>query len=263
MTTMDVRVTTAGVLRSEWTKFRSLRSTYWTLIITVVLTIGFGAIVSAVQAAHWPNAGPGERASFNPVMPSLAGTFFGQLGIGVLGVLLISGEYSTGMIRATMTAVPKRLPVLWSKLAVFTGVVAVAAFASTFIAFFVGQSILSSQHIQTTLGQDHALRRVAGAALYLIVIGALSMALGALVRNTAAGISALVALVFVLPILAEALPANWTRHIGPYLPANAGQALWGDNDTAHLAPWTGFGVLCAYAVAAVVIAAYLLNRRDT
>lgn len=162
-----------------------------------------------------------------------------------------------------MTAVPKRLPVLWAKLAVFTVTVAVAAFLTTFVAFFVGQELLSSQHIQTTLGQDHPLRRVAGAALYLIVIGILGMALGALLRNTAAGISTLVALIFVLPILANALPSNWTRHILPYMPANAGQALWGDRDVTQLAPWTGFGVMCAYAVAAIALAAYTRQRRDT
>ncbi|HVX42292.1 MAG TPA: hypothetical protein VHC49_00305 [Mycobacteriales bacterium] len=263
MTTMDVRVTTAGVLRSEWTKFRSLRSTYWTLIITVIVSIGLGVIVSAVQASQWPHASPGERAGFDPVMSSLAGTMLGQLGVGVLGVLLISGEYSTGMIRATMTAVPMRLPVLWSKLAVFTAVITVAAFTVTLVAFFSGQALLSSQHIQTTLGHGDALRRVIGAALYLIVIGILGMALGALWRNTAAGISTLAGLVFVLPILAEALPSSWGRNILPYMPANAGQSLWAKPDTAHLAPWTGFAVLCAYAVAAVAVAAFLLHRRDT
>jgi len=259
---IGARVTTAGVLRSEWTKIRSLRSTYWTIIVTVVVSIGFGAIVSAVQAANWPHASPGDKASFHPVMASLGGIYFGQLGIGVLGVLLVSGEYSTGMIRATLTAVPKRLPVLWAKLAVFSAVTAVAAFLTSFIAFFVGQALLSRQHIGTSLGQSPALRDVVGAALYIIVIGILGMALGALLRNTAAGISTLVGLVFLLPILAEALPSSWTRHILPYMPANAGQALWTDGDVAHLAPWTGFGVLCAYAAAAIALAAYGLMRRD-
>jgi ABC-2 type transport system permease protein len=258
----ELRVTPARVLLSEWTKFRSLRSSYITLLAAVVLTIGLGALVTAVQANHWPHASIEDKASFNPISSSLLGVNISQLAVGVLGVLLVSGEYTTGMIRSTLSAVPKRLPVLWAKLVVFAAIVAVAAVISTLVAFFVGQSLLSSQHIQASFSSPGAPRMIFGAALYLVVVGVIGMALGALLRNTAAGISTLVALFFVLPPILEAFPKNWVKHIQPYLPANAGEALWSHPDTAHLAPWNGFGVMCIWAVVAVVAGAWRLRRDD-
>lgn len=257
-----VRVTQARVLHGEWTKFRTLRSTYITVFVAVVLGVGVAAISAAVTANHWPHADLRDKLTFNAVSTSLNGIYLAQLALGVLGVLLVTGEYSTGMIKATLTAVPKRLPVLWAKLAIYTAVTAVAAFAISFASFFVGQELLSSQHIQTTLTTPPALRMVVGAALYLLVVGILAVAIGALTRNSAGGISAWVAVFFVIPPIFLALPDSFSKHIAPYLPAESGQALWTRNLTTSLAPWVGFGVLCAWTVAAVVAAAITLRRRD-
>ena len=203
-----MKVTQARVVRSEWTKFRSLRSTNITLLVSVVLTVGLGALISAVTASHWATASPGDRAGFNAVVTSLNGVNISQLAVGVLGVLLISGEYATGMIRASLTAVPKRLPVLWAKLGVFAGIVAAVSVASAFAAFFLGQSLLASKHLGVSISSPDALRMVVGAGAYLVLVGVIGMALGGLLRNTAAGISSLVALFFVIPPLLNLLPAS-------------------------------------------------------
>ena len=194
-----LRVTQPRVLLSEWTKFRSLRSTMWTLLTAVVLTIGIGALFSAVTANQYHTFSAADKASFSPITTSLNGILFSQLAIGVLGVLLISGEYSTGMIRSSLTAVPRRLPVLWAKLGVFAGVAFAVMLVTSFVSFFVGQALLSSHHLGVSISAPNALRDVIGAALYVTVAGIIGMTLGALMRNTAAGISTMVAVFFVLP----------------------------------------------------------------
>ncbi|MGI8680213.1 MAG: ABC transporter permease [Jatrophihabitans sp.] len=257
-----MKVTQARVIVSEWTKFRSLRSTLITLAVSVVLTIGLGTLISGVTASHFNHLDPGERAHFNAVVTSLNGVHISQLAVGVLGVLLISGEYATGMIRASLTAVPRRLPVLWAKLAVFAGVVGVVSIVSTFIAFFLGQAMLSGKHIDVTIGSPHALRMVIGAGVYLVLVGLIGMALGGLLRNTAAGISSLVALFFVIPPVLDLLPKSWADNIGPYLPSNAGEAFWAHPDGAHLSAIAGLLVLCAWTAAAIAAAAARLRAHD-
>jgi ABC-2 type transport system permease protein len=257
-----MKVTQARVIKSEWTKFRSLRSTLITLLVSVALTVGLGALISAVTASHWAQASPADRADFNAVVTSLNGVNISQLAVGVLGVLLISGEYATGMIRASLTAVPKRLPVLWAKLGVFAAVVGVLSVISTFAAFFLGQSLLSSKNLNVSISSPNALRMVLGAAVYLVLVGIIGMALGGLFRNTAAGISSLVAVFFVIPPILGLLPKSWSDHIGPYLPSNAGEAFWGHPTGSHLAALTGLLVLCGWAAAAVVAAAIRLKQRD-
>src|SRR6266566_5175322 len=197
-----LRVTQPRVLLSEWTKFRSLRSTVWTLLTAVVLTIGIGALFSAVSASQYHTFSPADRATFSPISTSLDGMMFAQLAIGVLGVLLISGEYSTGMIRSSLTAVPRRLPVLWAKLGVFAGVVFAVMLVTSFVSFFVGQALLSSHHLGVSISAPNALRDVIGAALHVTLAGILGMPLAALLRNTAAGTSTTVAVFFVLPPVA-------------------------------------------------------------
>ena len=259
-----LRVTQLRVLASEWTKLRSLRSTMWTMVAAVVLTVGIGALFSAVTANQYHTFSIADKASFNPITTSLNGTLFSQLAIGVLGVLLITGEYSTGMIRYSLTAVPRRLPVLWAKLGVFAGLAFLLMLITDFVSFFVGQALLSSHHLGVAISSPNALRDVIGAALYVTVAGIIGMALGTLMRNTAAGISTMVAVFFVLPPVADLLPHSWSSHFVQYLPSNAGEVLYGGaNGLAHpLAPWTGFGVLCAYAVVLIGFAAWRLRRVD-
>ncbi|MDT4961485.1 MAG: type transport system permease protein [Pseudonocardiales bacterium] len=257
-----MKVTQWRVIKSEWTKFRSLRSSVITLLVAVLLTIGLGALISGVVAAHWADAKPDERASFHALDTSLSGIGIAQLAIGVLGVLLLSGEYSTGMIRSSLTAVPRRLAVLWAKISVFAGVVGIVSIASAFGAFFLGQSLLSSEHISVSITSPDALRMVFGAGVYMVLVGIIGMALGGLLRNTAAGISSLVAMFFVIPPVLGLLPSSIADRVGPYLPSNAGQAFWTHATGTHLSALAGFAVLCAWAAAAVAAAALRMKRAD-
>jgi ABC-2 type transport system permease protein len=256
-------VTQARVLLSEWTKLRSLRSTVFSMLAAVVFIIGLAVLVPSVTVAHWPPRNPGEAASFDPTSRSLAGIFLAQLAIGVLGVLLISGEYATGMIRATLAAVPTRLPVLWAKTVVFATTTLVVTVPAVLAAFLIGQSILKGKNLQTSLGDSGVLRAVIGAALYLTVIGILGLGLGALLRNTAAAISTLFGILFVLPIIVRFLPSSWSDPIDKYLPSTLGEGITRVHaDPAALSPWGGFALFCGYAAVVLVGAAVMLRRRD-
>jgi ABC-2 type transport system permease protein len=259
-----LKVTQARVLVSEFTKFRTLRSTLWTLLVAVVLEIGISALFSAVTASQYHTFSPADRASFNPVSVSLGGMMFAVVAFGVLGVLMISGEYSTGMIRSSLTAVPRRLPVLWGKLAVFAGVIFSVSLVASFISFFLGQALLNSHQLGVSIAAPGALRSVIGAALYVTVAGMIGVALGALFRNTAAGIATFAGIFFVIPPLTGLLPASISDHLTQYLPSYAGEAVWGGarGVTDALSPWTGFALLCGYAAVLIAAAAVRLRRVD-
>jgi ABC-2 type transport system permease protein len=259
-----LKVTQARVLVSEFTKFRTVRSTVWTLLVAVVLMIGISALFSAVTASQYHTFSPADRATFNPVSVSLGGIMFAVVAFGVLGVLMISGEYSTGMIRSSLTAVPRRLPVLWGKLAVFAGVIFSISLVASFISFFLGQALLNSHHLGVSVAAPGALRSIIGAALYVTVAGMIGVALGALFRNTAAGIATFAGIFFVIPPLTQLLPASISDHLSQYLPSYAGEAVWGGarGITDALSPWTGFALLCAYAAVLIAAAALRLRRVD-
>ena len=259
-----LKVTQGRVLQSEWTKFRSLRSTIYTLMTAVVLMIGIGALFSAVNANQYHTMSAADKAAFNPISTSLTGIAFAVVAFGVLGVLMMSGEYSTGMIRASLTVVPRRLPVLWAKLAVFAGAIFSISLVASFISFFIGQALLSSHHLNVAITAPGALRSVIGAALYVTVAGMIGVALGTLFRNTAAGIATFAAVFFVIPPLTGLLPASVSSHLAPYLPSNAGEAVWGGAVNVHnaLSPWTGFALLCGYAVVLIGAGAWRLRRAD-
>src|SRR6266700_2415921 len=259
-----LKVTQARVLLSEFTKFRSLRSTMYTLLTAVALMIGIGALFSAVTASQYHTFSAADRAAFNPAATSLQGTVFAVVAFGVLGVLLMSGEYTTGMIRSSLAAVPRRLPVLWGKLAVFAGTIFSVSLVASFISFFLGQALLSGHHLGVAITTPGALRSVIGAALYVTVAGLIGVALGTLFRNTAAGIATFAGVFFVVPPLAGLLPASVGNHLSPYLPSNAGEVLWGGTHGVSnaLSPWTGFALLCGYAVVLIGAAAWRLRRAD-
>jgi hypothetical protein len=257
------RVTLPRVIRSEWTKFWTVRSTYWTLFVAGILTIGFPLLAATIISSHWGQRSPGDRAHFNPLNPALIGSQIAQLAIAVLGVLFITSEYSTGMIRATLTAVPKRLPVLWAKTVVFGTVALAFALPAVLIAFFATQSILSRHHASFSWHHPGVARAVIGAALYLVVTAVMSLGIGTIVRNTAAGISTFAAIFFVLPPLMDVLPSSWNNAISPYLPSNAGRAIIQlHGGSGSLRPWPGFRLFVAYAVVALVAGALVLKRRD-
>jgi ABC-type transport system involved in multi-copper enzyme maturation permease subunit len=256
-------VTLGRVIRSEWTKLWSLRSTRWSLLVAFVAQAGLGVLVAVVTMSRWDRLGLGERLHFSSIDRSLAGYHIAQLAIGVLGVLVISGEYSTGQIRSSLMAVPKRLPVLWAKILTFAAVTFVLMLLASLIGFFAAQAIFTQHHVNVSLGHPGAMRAVIGNVLYMTATGVLCTALGAIVRATAGGISAFVALLFVLPGIVEILPSDVANSISPYLPSNAGavvaQAVRGSHS---LSPWGGFALFCCYTAVAVIVAAYLLRRRD-
>jgi ABC-2 type transport system permease protein len=266
--TQTGRVTQMRVALSEWTKFRSLRSTRYTLLAGIGMTIAFAIIPALINASRWSTMSLGDKLTFNPLESSLIGVNLAQLAIGVLGVLVITGEYSTGMIRSTFAAVPKRLPVLWAKAGVFGAVTLILSVPAMLIAFFSAQAILAGHSL---FGHDIALsisdpgiaRAVVGGALYLTLAGLFGLGLGAILRNTAGGISAFAGVLFVIPPLMNVLPTSWNNAISPYLPSNAGQAIMHIGNPAHtLGPWTGLALFAAYTALTITAAAFLLKRRD-
>jgi len=258
-------VTQARVVVSEWTKLHSLRSTRWSLGVAVLLTIAFPVLFAAVTSSHWGSMSAHERSDRHPLDIALAGVNVSQLAIAVLGVLVITGEYSTGMIRASFTAVPKRLPVLWAKLGVYAVVSFLLVLPPVVIAFFASQAILSRHHIlQISFGHGGVARAVIGGAVYLMLVGIFALAIGAIVRNTAGGIAVFAAVFFVIPPLLNVLPTSWNNAISPYLPDSAGRAIFSLTHGAHsLAPGPGAALFVGYTALAIAIAAVLLVRRDT
>lgn len=256
MTTAAIRVTQARVVTSEWIKLRSLRSTVLTLTASVVMIAGLGVLFCVLQPAN-------EHVG-DPTSLSLDGVYLAQLAIGVLGVLLITGEYSTGFIRASMSAVPRRLPVLWAKLGVFALVALVTSTVAAFAAFLGGQAMLTvNHHAGASLSDPGVLRAVFGAGLYLAAVGLMGMALGFIVRNTAGAISVLFGLLILVPIAAQALPLSWFTRVYPYLPSRAGQAIMLTHSAGlGLSPWHGYGLFLGYTAALIALAAVLLRRRD-
>jgi hypothetical protein len=251
------------VFRSEWTKLYSLRSTRYALLATAVMTIGFSIIASAVTVSRWTTMSVADKATFDPLATSLLGVRFGVLAIGVLGVLLIAGEYTTGMIRSTMTAVPRRLPVLWGKTVVYALVALAVTIPAALIAFFAGQAILSGHHIQIAFSHAGVARAVLLAPVFLTLVGVFAMGLGAILRSTAAGIATFAGVMYVVPPLISILPSSISNSIDPYLPSNAGQSMIEIGHHANtLSPGAGLAVFAGYVVAVIAAAAVLLIRRD-
>jgi ABC-2 type transport system permease protein len=255
-----------GALRSEFTKIRSVRSTYWTLLVLLAVSIGIGAAISGGTAANWSHTSPADRATFDATQASVAGLFYlGQLVIVVLGAMVLTAEYSTGMIRTSLTAMPRRLVVYTAKVAVFACIALVVTLVAAFIAFFLGQALLASTHENATLSQPNVLRAVFGASLYVTLCGLFAFAAGAIMRHTAAAITSVIGLLFVIPILAHLLPNSWYVDVERWLPDAAGRALSvtvGPNDPNLFSPWAQFAVFAVYTVILLAVGAALFRRRD-
>jgi hypothetical protein len=258
-----LKVTQTRVMKAEWTKLRTQPGALWSLLSAVILVIAFGILYSLLREARPPH-GAAATASFDPTAVSLSGVQLAQIATGVLGVLLITSEYATGLIRTTLAAVPRRLPVLWGKASVLVASVAALSVPAAIAVFLGGQTILGRQHLSVSLGDPGVTRAVLGSALYLAVAGLLGLGLGGLLRSTAGGIAALFGLLFAVPILVGFLPGSLSDTIGKYLPGAAGQAV----TTVHvdaatsLSPWTGFAVFCAYAVVLLGLGAARMRRGD-
>jgi ABC-2 type transport system permease protein len=248
-----MKITPGGVVAAEWTKFSSLRSTWITTGISVVLLIAFGMIASASFS--------GDELS--AVDLALSGSTLAALAVGVLGALLGAGEYTTGMIRATLAAVPRRLPVLWSKSLVAGAAALVTMTAGAFAAFALSSAVLNDEVGSLGFGADGVLRALLGAGLYLGLVAVLGVALGMLVRSSAGAIAILAGLLLIVPGLAALLPDAVAETITPYLPSNAGSAVMAltPGDGA-LGPWTGLAVFAGYVVVVLAATAYRLKKTD-
>ncbi|MEU8803401.1 ABC transporter permease subunit [Spirillospora sp. NPDC048819] len=254
------------LLLAEWTKIRTVRSTLWTLMLLVLVSLGFTTLLVGLTMAQWDNMTAADHASVaaDPVSFILgSGFFLGQLTVCVLGVLVIASEYSTGMIRASLLAVPRRLPMLWAKALVFAAVVLVVGLAVSFTSFFIGAALIGDK-MEVSLGGDGVLRAVVGGGLYLAMLGLFALAIGAIVRHTAGAITGVIGFVLVLAPLAMLLPGKIGDYVYSYLPSEAGylitKAQQGEDDL--LTPWQGYGVFALWTFALLALAAFLLKRRD-
>lgn len=269
-----------GALRSEWTKIRSVRSTVYTLLATIIVTIGLSTLVAWGRSGH---IGSEDLSTFDPVRFSMFGIFVGQLVIVVIGAMTMSSEYSTGMIRTSLTAMPRRGVVYTAKLAVFTVVALVTGLFCSFVSFFIGQIFYGNvtvrnfgdngietdtkQNLSVTLSQHHVLQAVIGGGLYLAISSLLAFGLAALLRHTAGAITAAIALLFVSSILVNFLPHDWAVHVDKWIPFFAGGQIWGlrklgDPNLPMFSPWVGIGVFAAYAAVAIIAGFVTFRNRD-
>ncbi len=255
--------TFVNVVRSEWTKLWSVRSTRWTLLATVVVSLGFTTLFAWGTTANWNQVDPQERATFDATATSLGGLYFGQLAIAVLGALVITAEYSTRGIRTTLTAVPQRLKVLFAKGLTFGVVALVIGLVTSFAAFFIGQAFFATKGVEAHLSDPHVLRAVVGGGLYILGCGMLGFAVGSLLRHSAGSITTAVGLLFVLPLLSNLLPGDWGKTIREYFFSNAGgQITTVRQDPNLLAPWNGYLVFTLEWLVILLAGAVLLERRD-
>jgi ABC-type transport system involved in multi-copper enzyme maturation permease subunit len=252
------------VVRSEWLKLRTLRSTWLTLgFAVVVLVLAAGLIAHHVHSEFLHPQGFEDPNDRDPLTTPLRGFGVSQLVVGVLGVLAVTGEYATGTIRATFSAVPRRLPVLWAKVLVFSALTFVTMLVATLAAFFTAQSQLGSFRIG--LDAPNALRVLIALAGYLALVGILGLGLGFVVRSTAGGVASLVGILLVAPGILAAINTSWSNRIGHYLPLSAGLSMFNDTRPTGgaLSSSAGTIVMCIWAAAAVIAAAVLVATRDT
>jgi ABC-type transport system involved in multi-copper enzyme maturation permease subunit len=261
------RIGFGSLLLTEWTKIRSVRSTLWTLIIFAVVSLGLTGLLTwlTIRALGAGRAGPRAGAiAADPVSFILGtGLGLGQLAICVLGALVITSEYSSGTIRSSLLAMPRRIPMLIAKGVVFSALVFVVGEAVAFGSYFIGAAIVHSR-FQVSLSQPGVTRAVIGSGLYLTVLGLFALAIGSLIRHTAGAITTVIGLVLVIFPLTGLLPYSWGAHIHAYAPTIAGMLITADKQTSGqlLSPWQGFGVFCAWTALLLIIGAYLLKRRD-
>jgi hypothetical protein len=252
----------ANLLRAELVKLGTIRTAYWALVVAFASNIGFAALAAAVLA---PRLKSSELAHVDVVQLAMAGLHLSQIAYGVLGALIITGEYGSGMIRTTFAAVPRRRTVLAAKGLVFAGVALITATVSTAVAYAAFLATLPANTLSGTgLSDPGVARAVLGGGLYLTVYGLLGFGLGALLRSSTATIATLLGVLFVPPLLLNLLPGSWKVTIGPYIPMQSGSQIFvaARREAASLAPWTGFGVFCLYAAVALLAGIAMINRRD-
>ncbi|HEY1640144.1 MAG TPA: ABC transporter permease [Streptosporangiaceae bacterium] len=253
-----------GAARMEWIKLRSLRSTWWTLAVAVVAMIGLSILVLSLASAHWATTSHADRVSFDPTDSGFTGVAVAQLAMAVLGVLAVTGEYSSGMIRTTFAAVPRRGLVIAAKAAVLAAVTLVTGEIFAFVTFLIGQRFLSAPAPHASLGQPGVLRAVVLTGVYLALIALIGAGLGTLVRRSAVAIAVLAGLIFVLPPITLALSVSTQHAVQKFLPEIIAENSFASlrPDAYSLSPWAGLAVLAGYAVVLLGAGAWLTSRRD-
>jgi ABC-2 type transport system permease protein len=288
-----------GAIRSEFTKLRSVRSTYWTIAALFIVSVGIAAIAGFAIANNIQN-NPQNKAGMDATQAVLIAFFeFGQLIIAVLGALVITSEYSTGMIRTSLTAMPRRGTVWAAKLIVFTTVTLIVSLITSFVAFFVGQAAMSGSGVSASLfhsvtipananmsppaggpgsgppvvtfsGTDvispgTVLTAIIGCALFVTVVALIAFALGTIIRHTAGAITSAIGLMFVLPIIIQVLPNTWRWDVMRFFPDAAGRQLSvtiGQSNQHLWSAWPQFLVTIVYAAVLLAVGAYLFRKRD-
>lgn len=250
------------VIKSEWTKIRSVASTIWTLSLAAVVTVALGILISLLSKNEFDNMSAKDQLSFDPTFISFAGMSLGQLAMIVFGVLVVSNEYSTGMIRTSLSAVPQRGAFLFSKIAVATVLAFVVGIITSFVAFFLGQAMLGSH--KASIGDPGVLRAVIGGGLYMTLIAVFSMGVATMLRSPMLSLGILMPFFFLISNILGAVSA--TKKVGRYLPDQAGSKIMQvvtpiDDDTPY-GPWGGLAIMVAWVAVAVVGGYVLLKKRD-
>ncbi|MFI2431041.1 ABC transporter permease [Streptomyces sp. NPDC018693] len=250
------------VIRSEWTKIRSVASTVWTLSLAVIVTIALGMLIAALSKNEFANLSERDQLSFDPTFISFAGMSLGQLAMIVFGVLVVSNEYSSGMIRTSLAAVPQRATFLFSKIAVATGLALVVGLATSVVAFFLGQAMLGEH--KASIGDPGVLRAVIGGGIYMTLIAVFSMGVAAMLRSPMLSLGILMPFFFLISNILGNVDA--TKKVGQYLPDQAGSKIMQvvtpvDDDTPY-GPWGGLAIMVVWVAAALIGGYVLLKRRD-
>lgn len=248
------------VLLSEWTKIRSVRSTVWTLATALVVTVGLGMLICLLIRNTFDDLSAHDRMTFDPTLTSFAGTSLGQLAMIAFGVLVVSGEYSTGMIRASLAAVPRRGLLMFAKVAVATALALAVGMATSFLTFLLGQAVLGSH--RTNLGEPNVLRAVFGGGLYMGLIALFAMGAAWMLRSPMLSFGVLIPFFFMISSILANVSA--TEKLGRYLPDQAGSWIMSVVDTGDrpYGPWAGLGIMVLWVVAALLGGYLVLRRRD-
>jgi ABC-2 type transport system permease protein len=262
----NIRLSATGLIRSEWIKLRSVRSTVWSYALLVVFSLGLAAVMSAsldLQGADVSQV-PAANQAILVAQASTFGVFFGQLIVAVLGVLSISGEYSTGMIRSTLAAVPNRLPALWAKAVVLFGTTFLVGLISTVWSYLISSAVLSGKGLQASLFEPAVLFPVLGGALYLGLIAVFALGVGTIFRSGAGGIAVVLGLLLLVPMVFQLIPAAWATSLLPYLVSNAGINMFGlmSFSQVPILWWVDLLVVLGWVAASLIGAAALLKHRD-
>ncbi len=254
------------LLRSEWTKFKTLRSTWWSLGVMLVVSLGISILLTSIFTGHYATLGPEDKASFNNdtvglfLQPSAQ---LGQLALTVLGALLITSEFSTGMIKATVLAAPRRTPVLAAKAAVLAGVVLVLSEVIAWILFFAGSAIVH-KHVTVTLSTPGSVRAILGFGAVMAMTSLIALAIGTLLRHTAAAVSVALGLNLVVPGLLALVPGSLGQHLSYAMPQRAGQLIMDRTESAGTpyTQWAGLGIVTLWTVGLLVLAFWSIKKRD-